>query len=513
MTLLKSIIKADYLQRTRSYAFLITMLVSICMAYTFVPAAGAKYSTVRIGDYLGESNGAWIGHTTAIMSSTFLWLIGFYLVNNGINRDRETGVGQIVATTSISNFKYLLAKALSNFLVLLTIAVVAMIMALGLVLIRGSQFSFNPLQFLLPYFVATIPCIFCVSVLAVFAEVILGKYPNVQNVVFFFLFPVIIQSPNAWFDVLGTKQLFNGMIAVVNTEFNQTVENVGAGFLLGDQSKNKYFLFEGSNFTSVYFFSRLMWIGFALVLLYGSSLLFHRFDVKEKFAMKKKKKIDADEPDLIPIKEIHLATLPVAAPAYGIWPFVKTELLMLFRTGPRWFWLVNIGGFIALFLLPLSEAHKIGLPILWFLQINRWAGIATKEKFNGTHYFTYAAYKPLQRLLTAQVIAGSLLAITLASPLTFRFAIAGNYSTAISIFLGAVLIIALSVSSGIILGGKRFFEIAFFMLSYMNISAMPELDYFGAFNQGTAYITLMAVIICVLFTVAFVGRGYEIRNQ
>jgi hypothetical protein len=77
MNTYKSIIKADYLQRTRSYAFLITMLVSVCLAYTFVPAAGAKYSTVRIGDFIGENNAAWIGHITAIMASTFLWLLGF----------------------------------------------------------------------------------------------------------------------------------------------------------------------------------------------------------------------------------------------------------------------------------------------------------------------------------------------------------------------------------------------------------------------------------------------------
>lgn len=513
MTLLRSIIKADYLQRTRSYGFLITMLASICMAYTFVPAKGAKYSTVRIGDYLGESNGAWIGHITAIMSSTFLWLIGFYLVNNGINRDRETGVGQIVATTSISNFKYLSAKALSNFLVLLTLVMAVIIVALGLVLIRGSQYHFDPVQFLLPYMVATIPCIFCVSVLAIFAEVIFGKYSNIQNVMFFFLFPVLVQNPDAWLDVLGTKQLFIGMKEVVNTNYNQTVESVGAGFLVGDQSKNKYFLFEGSHFTSAYFLSRLIWIGLGFLLLYISSLLFHRFDIKEKFILKKKKIIASDKTDRVPLQEIHLTNLPVAAPAFGIWPFVKTELLILFRTGPKWLWLLNIGGFVALFIVPISEAHKMGLPIIWFIQINRWADIATKEKYNGTHYFTYAAYKPLQRLLTAQVLAGSLLAITLASPLILRYAIDGNYSTVISILLGAVFIIAFSVSSGIIFGGKRFFEIAFFMLTYMNISAMPEVDYFGAFNQGAGYITLTAGIIGVLFFGAFTFRAYEIRNQ
>src|ERR1700733_6130401 len=196
MSSYKSIIKADYLQRTRSYAFLITMLVSVCFAYTFVPPAGAKYSTVRIGDFVGENNAAWIGHITAIMASTFLWLLGFYLVSNGIRRDKETGVGQIIATTSISNFKYLLAKALSNFFVLLTITIIVMIMALSLVITRGGNYSFDLIQFIFPYIFTTIPSIFFVSVLAIFAEVVAGRYTHLQNIGFFILFMIVAGITN-----------------------------------------------------------------------------------------------------------------------------------------------------------------------------------------------------------------------------------------------------------------------------------------------------------------------------
>ena len=66
------IIKYDYLQRTRSYAFLITLYISLAVAYTFVPEPDANYSTIRIGDYLGVYNSAWFGYVTAIMSSIFL---------------------------------------------------------------------------------------------------------------------------------------------------------------------------------------------------------------------------------------------------------------------------------------------------------------------------------------------------------------------------------------------------------------------------------------------------------
>ena len=520
MKSLKSIIKADYLQRTRSYAFLITLLVSVGMAYAFAPPQGANYSTLRIGDFIGESNAAWIGHVTAIMASVFLWLFGFYLVNNGIKRDVETGVGQIVATTSISNFKYLFAKAFSNFLVLFTITLIVMLMAFCMVIIRGSNYTFDLMQFLLPYLLATIPSIFCVSVLAVFAEVVFGKYTNFQNVAFFFLFPSLIgitaisHNPSIFcLDVLGTKHITDGMLNLVNMNFHQNIDKISTGFIFVDQSYNKYFLFEGSQWPAIYIISRILWIGVAFLLLYIASRLFHRFDTKERVANKKEKKNTDTVETRLALKEIHLSALPVASPEYGIWPFVKTELLMLLRIGPKWFWLVNIGGFIALFFMPLPSALQIGLPVLWFLQINRWAGIATKEKYNRTHYFAYAAYKPLTRLLTSQILAGALLAIAFAFPLIIRFLILGDYSTAASIVLGAIFVISLSVSTGILFGGKRFFEIAFFMLTYANVSLVPGLDYFGAFNYGISYIALIFCINCALLFGAFIFRRYEIRNQ
>ena len=51
-----NIIKLDYLQRTRSYAFLITLCVSLAFAYSFVPDPESTYTTVRVGDYIGNYN-------------------------------------------------------------------------------------------------------------------------------------------------------------------------------------------------------------------------------------------------------------------------------------------------------------------------------------------------------------------------------------------------------------------------------------------------------------------------
>jgi hypothetical protein len=516
----RSIIRADYLQRTRSYTFLITLLAGVCLAYTFVPADGAKYATVRVGNYAGFNNAAWIGHTTAIMASTFLWLIGFYLVNNGIKRDRDTGVGQIIATTSISNFKYLLAKALSNFFVLLTITVIVMLMALVLVFARGSRYPFDAVQFFMPYIFATIPTIFCVSVLAVIAEVLMGKYSTLQNIGFFVLFG-LVAGANAngssdglyWMDVLGVRKLTGEIANIVNTQYSQDVQQVSVGFVFSSKISIEHFLFTGIHLPAAYFISRLLWMTAFVLLLKISAQFFHRFDVKEITLVKKKKTVTGQVKEKLSLQEIHIPALPVAATNFTILPLVKTELLMLVRKGRRWFWLINLGCFIALCFMPLDIAHKFGIPIIWFLQVNRWADIASKEKYFRTHYFTYAAYKPLQRLFTAQMLAGFLLAVALVLPVIVRYALLGNIIAASAIITGALFVIAFSVCSGILTGGSRFFEIVFFMLTYVNMNLVPPADYFGAFKHGISYMLMLPAVIACMLVVSFMFRKYEIAHQ
>ncbi len=143
MKSLITIIKLDFLQRTRNYNFLITLCACLAIAYTFVPEPNANYSTIRISDYVGFYNSAWFGYVTAIMTSIFLSLIGFYLINSSIKNDLETKVGQMIAATPISNFSYLLSKVISNFLLLLTIVFIIFLMSIILFFLYNDGYPFQ----------------------------------------------------------------------------------------------------------------------------------------------------------------------------------------------------------------------------------------------------------------------------------------------------------------------------------------------------------------------------------
>ena len=519
MSFYKNIIKADYLQRSRSYVFLITLLVSVYVAYTFVPGYDSGYSTVRVGNYVGKNNSAWIGHVTAIMASTFLWIIGFYLVNNGIKRDKETGVGQIIATTSISNFGYLLAKTLSNFCVLLTIVFIIILMALGLYIFRGEG-NFDFIQFILPYLLATFPSIFLVSVLAIVFEVFFGNKTNLMNVVFLFLFGAAIAITNAgtfpnleFLDPFGIKFLTNQMVEMVNLTDASNTNYISVGYLFSNKIKTNYFDFQGSSLSILYVLSRIIWISIGFGMLFITSKFFNRFDAKViVLSQKKSENLILNEIKTEP-KQIILSDLPKMNAQFGIFPIIKTEFLMLIRKGPKWFWLVNFGGMIALFFIPINQVYTIVLPVLWFLQINRWADLATKEKFFGTSNFIYSSFKPLQRLLTSQIIAGFLLTTLLSLPIIIREFINGNLFAVILIIMGGLVLISFAVFSGIISGGKRLFEIVFFGVTYSIVNGLHFVDYFGAFHHDFKYLIFLIVVLFFLLATSFLVRKHEIMNQ
>ena len=510
-----TIIKLDFLQRTRSYTFLITLCATLAIAYTFVPEPNANYSTIRIADYVGYYNSAWFGYVTAIMTSIFLSLIGFYLVNSGIKTDANTRVGQIVAATKIKNFNYLFSKVLSNFLLLLTIAAVVFIMSIILFFLYNDGYPFKLFQFIKPYAVITIPALFLISVLAVISEMFLGKYSVVQNVGFFVFFSILMvfspKTENQFsLDIFGSKivmhKLEETVREIMNTDKNT---DLSIGYVLGNTKKPDKFLFEGIDFSASFLLSRLIWVALGILLLFLVSILFHRFDIKERFH-KKTSKIKTFKQSLT--KDVNLSKLPITKINYSVFPLLKTEILLLLRKGKKWLWIINLIGMVLLAILPLKISHQMVLPILWFLQVSRLSDLSIKETTNNVHYFSFTAYKPLRRLLVSQLLSGIILMLFLALPLIVRLGLLTNTTAVISILLGSVFITSLAVCLGILSKGKKLFEVLFFMITYANTNGIVFVDYFGGFEHSNFYLIVLTLFVLFFCSVIFIKRKHELNN-
>lgn len=512
-----TLVKYDYLQRARSYQFLIILCASLAFAYTLIPAPGATYSTVQIGEYLGNYNSAWIGYVTAIMASIFVTLMGYYLINNSIKIDQTTKVGLIVAATSITNFHYLIAKFLGNFLILLSVVMLIFIVSIVLFFMYGSGYPFEITQFVSAYLLIPIPTVFFISALAVVLEVFFGNKSVLQNGVFFVLFMIMLaqgREIGEYRDLFGTNFPTQEMEKQVNQITKIDNQSLNLGFIISSKALDKRFDFSGVSIPLPYILFRTAWALLGLLLIFITSQFFHRFELKERLVLRSKKgKPTQVVSETSSHQEIDLALLPTLEKSMSIWPVFKTELLMMLRKGSKWLWALNLGGMIALIFAPIEPAHQIVLPILWFLQVHRWADLVTKEKSHQMHYFIFSSFKPVQRLLSAQWLAAITLAVGLALPLILRYAILGELLPMTAIMVGAVFIIALTSFIGISTGGKRLFEILFFFIAYMNVNGLPFTDYFGGVNQSSGYLILLSGITAALGVMSFLLRRFELNRM
>ena len=362
---------------------------------------------------------------------------------------------------------------------------------------------------------------FFVSCVAVVAEVFLGRRSVIQYILFFALFNIVMANVQmkqgtemlTYFDPFGVKVVTLQMEDFVNAHYREEVSVASMGFVFSDEKNDlKMFVFEGIHWPFLFIVSRLAWMAFGVALVLGASRYFHRFDVKEKMRVQKKPKMIESIQTHALAKELKISSLPPITVNYGILPFIKTEVLMLFRKGPRWFWIINLGLMIALAFTPLTIAHQFLLPVLWFLQIGRLSDLVTKEKTYQVHYFTYAAYQPLKRLLPSQIIAGISLMLVLSVPLLLRYAFALQWLPMVGIVLGAIFIVLFSSTLGIVSGGKKLFEILFFAITYSNLNRIPVADYYGSMWTSLLPIAILISLTLSFVCISWVIRSYEIKH-
>src|SRR5579884_2140491 len=159
------LVRADFLDRTRRYSFFVMLVLTMLASCFYLPPQNASYRTLSFGPYRGVYNSAWVGMQVAMLASFLLSLVGFYVVKNTIERDQQTGVGQIIATTPLSKPLYTLGKMLSNFAVLAAMVEVTVIVAAGIQFMRAEDTRLDLWGLLSPFLFLTLPAVAMVAAL------------------------------------------------------------------------------------------------------------------------------------------------------------------------------------------------------------------------------------------------------------------------------------------------------------------------------------------------------------
>jgi hypothetical protein len=489
--------QADFLQRTRSYGFLVTLGVTLFVACFFIPPNYSSYSTMQIGGHRGLYNSAYLGSLMALLIAPFLSLGGFYLVKNTIERDIQTGVGQILAATTVSKPLYTLGKALSNFAVLAVMVAIMGIAAGVMQFVRHEDVSLHVSQLLAPLIVIVLPVMTVVGAMAILFEAIPWLRGGLGNVVYFFLWIAALSmrlgrtdDPHAASnDLFGMGIVVPSISSACEAAFPGSTQ--GKAFSMGINFKTggrvwdlNTFRWEGLDWTREIVVSRLWWVGVGLGLALLAAVFFRRFDPARegsRRAPKQPSKIEIIEDRVVP-DLVHTATLHrlTKRPRFSFIFMVLAELRLALHGISLWWYLVAAGLVAAGLFTPVPISRGF-LVVAWIWPLLLWSAMGTRERRLRTDQLVFSTAHPLRRQLPACWLAGVIITALTGSGTGARLFLAGDQLGLIAWTAGALFIPTLALTLGVWSGSAKLFEVLYLLLWYLGpANHFGEIDFMGA---------------------------------
>jgi hypothetical protein len=526
--------RADFLQRTRSYGFLITLVVTLYVAYFFIPPNHSSYATMQIAGHRGLYNSAYLGSLMALLISPFLSLGGFYLVKNAIQRDIQTGVGQILATTTLSKPLYTIGKTISNFAVLSVMVAIMGIAAGVMQFVRHEDLTLHVTQLLAPLIFIALPVMTVVGATAILFEAIPWLRGGFGNVVYFFLWIAALSmrlgrtdDPHAASnDLFGMGIVVPSISAACEVAFPGST--MGKGFSLGINFKTggqfwdlTTFRWEGLHWTREIILSRLWWLGVGLGIALLAAVFFRRFDpARESSRRALKVARQPAQPEVIEDRVVpdlaHTATLhPLAKPPRFSFLFmVLAELRLALHGINRWWYLVAAGLFAAGLFTPVSVSRAF-LVAAWIWPLLIWSAMGTRETRLRTNQLVFSTAHPLRRQLPACWLAGVIIAVLTGGGTGVRLLFAGEQLGLLAWTVGAFFIPTMALALGVWSGSSKLFEVFYLFLWYLGpANRVGNIDFMGAMGPllppRTPVFFLAVTVALAVFAIA--GRKRQLTN-
>jgi hypothetical protein len=509
--------RADFLERVRRTSFLVTLGLAVYLGYV-VSAGQLK---LWLGEARGIYNSAWVGVLMALVANFLLSLAGFYVVKSAVERDRRTGVGEILATTPMSKPLYTLGKTASNFAVLT--AMIAVLAAMGPVAqwMAGEETHIHLWPLLAPFLFLSLPAMAFVAACAVLFETLPLLRGGFGNVVWFFawtgLTPAAIEIPG-FPDPFGLGPVSTKLFDAVREHLGITDRSFTLGALKTERN-TRTFVWEGMDWTSSLVLKQLLWLLVAVGIALLAALFFDRFDPSRGRARARRSNAspDAAGESLAPTLPIpvHLYPLPEGARRFSFLGLLRAETRLLLQGQRWWWWAVALGLLIAGFAAPLEIARQFILPAAWIWPLLRWSALGSRESRHGTEGLVFSAAYPLSRQLPAAWASGVLLAMITGGGVAVRLGLAADWAGLGAWTVGALFIPTLALALGVWSGGGKLFEVIYLLLWYLGpMQHVPGLDYLGALpatvRAGTPVVYLVATVL--LGVAAVVGRGRRLQG-
>jgi len=502
---------ADFRERTRRYSFLITLLGTLFFGFLVITG---KW-TLRLGEYRGEYNSAWVGSLMASASTCMLAIFGFYLVKNSLSRDRRTRVGEILAATPLSDRLYIASKFVSNFAVLTAMALTLAAAAVVMQLLSPVEAELDLWALVAPFVFVCLPVMTLVAATAVLFESFRPLRGTIGNILYLFIAEAALMSSLLLdiplLDFTGLGMFIPSMedaarVAYPGAEFGLAMGFVG--LVPGaSEATMKLFHWAGLTWSLGMVPVRLLWIGTAVGLAALATIFFDRFDPagadRAKPARRKGRSLPAtDDSRSQSMPSVAWSDISPVELRFSLLRMWRAELELMVK-GFHWSWYVIAIGLVALQLaVPYQFARTFALPAAWIWPLAMWSSMGTREARFNTGQLVFSSAYSQARQVPAMWMAGLTVAILTGGPMlvrTFLVADVGRFS---ALVISALFVPTLALFLGVVSGTKKLFEVSYLLIWYLGpVNHLAAVDFLGVTDASLAggvpqaYLALSLVLL------------------
>ena len=482
-----AILRADLLERTRTPRFWIVLGVVAIMAWGCFPAASSGYLTVSIGDrFRGVYSSAWIGMVLALEFSTLLSLAGFYLVRGTLTRDIDTRVWQLLVATPMTRTSYLLAKWCSHMVVFGLIVLAGLLVGIVVELVRGEDRSLDLIELVKPVLVLSLPALALTAMFAIWFDLLPWLRRTAGNVLFFFLWAVMLAVPIASLDPdlnpgqQNASMSDPGGLAVLMRDLDRTltpgsISKKDRGISIGWAAVGAadmhqaptLFAWPEWKVRAIDLPARAFWLGLAIVGILLAAPLLDRCAARasapgSRTGSNSGRRLRWLDRLIAPLQRNPLGTL------------IAAELQLVLRARRKLWWLVLL-VLLGIQLLAPPQNAVIAVIGAWLLSLDAFSRAALRERDTGTAAFVFSAAKSSKRVLLARWMMLLLLAWLATLPALLRFGLTAP-STALAILAIGASFASWGLALGALVRNQRLFEMLAIFLAYVSVQGLPVLN-------------------------------------
>jgi hypothetical protein len=439
-----------------------------------------------------------------LVLSTWLSLIGFYLVRGTLTRDIDTRVWQLLVATPMTRRGYLFAKWFSHMLVFAMIGAAALGVGLAAQLVRGEDRTINLVELAKPMLLLGVPGLALTAMFSIWFDMLPALRRTAGNVVYFFIWVTLLavsvttfipdNHPNsglAWMsDPGGIVTISREVIPHVEKELSVagiTGMCLGCG---GLKEPPTLFTWTEWPVPASELPSRLFW----LVLAIGGVMLAAPFLDRAAAATDGGAAGSARDGGR-KLRWLALLMAPLRLSSIGT--LVAAEVQVLLRRRLAWWWLALLIS-LAVQLFAPTQVAVIAVIVAWLLFLDAFSRSILRERETRTGDIVFCAANAGRRILLARWFMLVLFAWLFSAPAGLRFALT---DPAMSL---AILAVGLSLATwgpalGALTSNSRSFELLVCVLAYIGLQGVPVLNV-ATVPQATAFwhLALLPVAIAVL---------------